>query len=127
MNEKQPQPHGIATDGEDDEDGDDDDDDDDDDDGDEEEDDDHGDDEQNLLNVKCAICSFNIRLASCVADVCVTNVTSLIINMSFNLTVNGARADDSNSNNNNNNMIQHTSCIANLCVTNVTICDNQLI
>ena len=86
MNEKQPQPHGIATDGEDDEDdedGDDDDDDDDDDgdDDDEEEDDDHGDDEQNLLNVKCAICSFNIRLASCVAEVCVTNVTSLIINM----------------------------------------------
>ena len=79
----------------------------------------------NLLNVKCAICSFNTRLASCVAEVCVTNVTSLIINMSFNLTVNDARADDSNSNNNNNNMIQHTSCIANLCVTNVTIFDNQ--
>ena len=38
------------------------------------------DDDDKVLNVKCSICSLNIRLGQLC---CVTNVTSLIINVSF--------------------------------------------
>ena len=62
------------------------------------------DDDDKVLNVKCSICSLNIRLASCVAQLCcVTNVTSLIINVSFDFTMNHGDDEDSNNDNNNKN------------------------